>query len=69
MTSSTCPVFYITMSSQKFFRAINKLFYFREAFKEVILKKLAIIDVATNTASEEEKQRLENLKKKYEEVI
>ena len=40
-----------------------------EAFKEVILKKLAIIDVAIKTASEEEKQRLENLKKKYEEVI
>ncbi len=40
-----------------------------DAFKEVILKKLAVIDVATKTASEEERKRLENLKKKYEEVI
>ena len=40
-----------------------------EAFKEVILKKLAIINTAIKTAGEDEKQRLEILKKKYEEVI
>ena len=40
-----------------------------EAFKEVVLKKLAIINTAIKTAGEDEKQRLEILKKKYEEVI
>ena len=40
-----------------------------DAFKEVVLKKIAVIEIAIKTASEEEKQRLENLKKKYEEVI
>ncbi|MBR2337385.1 MAG: SAM-dependent methyltransferase [Clostridia bacterium] len=40
-----------------------------EAFKEVISKKLAIISEALKIAGEDEKQKLEKLKKKYEEII
>lgn len=40
-----------------------------QAFKEVIQRKLAVLNVALKTAGEEEKQRLELLKRKYEEVI
>ncbi len=40
-----------------------------EAFKEVILQKIAVLDFAIKSAGQEEKQRLEVLKSKYEEVI
>ena len=40
-----------------------------EAFKEVILQKVAILDQAIKSAGQEERQRLEVLKRKYEEVI
>lgn len=40
-----------------------------DAFKEVILQKIAILDLAMKSAGQEEKQRLEILKRKYEGVI
>ena len=40
-----------------------------DAFKEVILKKLEILNSAIKTAGQEEGQRLVILKKKYEEII
>ena len=40
-----------------------------EAFKEVILQKIAVLDLAIKNAGQEEKQRLEALKRKYKEVV
>ena len=40
-----------------------------DAFKEVIQRKIAVLESAYESAGQDEKKRLENLKRKYEEVI
>ena len=40
-----------------------------DAFKEVITRKISVLETALKTAGQEERQRIESLKRKYEEII